>query len=674
MSFELCFRARETAAEDRCPVEGRRPLPSWADLAPACVSLPASVHVDTPREVASDLAYIYDRLGLLTSQTDLRADSLRFAESSAPTVKTYTYDGQGQLMTSDERLVSDPSVLVRRMRYDYDVLGNIVEKHTTRCVETTYPCTEQDDPTDEYYTHWFGTATYHGDQLISADGGDGNSLVATYDVAGNMETLAVTRGGQPYFTHTYTWDEQNRLASAVGTGQLFHGGQGVVAVAGYAYDNGGTRIAALRAGNSSGMEFEETLYIDPTFEIRNGEHTTYVHDSKGRLARLLPIDDNIISKITWLHADHLGSTSVVTSDDGTFIEETKYLPYGAVQSTHRPSLGLPYEPYGFTGKEPEPDFGILYFGARYYNPHLARWLSPDPLFLHVTSKSAEKDQNLYCYASNDPLNYTDLAGMLTKAAQGVMSDIFINFYNITNNGQKNISSLEKLDIIKYVNEIVGKKGIQASASDIVELSAIAVSFQMHFLQKFYIAMENRNKDKLNITINYMCVTHAIHVNTIVKKAKNSGKTITMTLAQGSAKFQHLATDGTQLKLAAYNNYGSWSKFANESPVEKTKIDWASLPIGSLVTGYNYKLGKNHMVVKVGEILEGGKVISLVTDTWAYLGKMRFWAVGASGDITVGSGDAKVVFKAITGNESLPGTSIWGSRLDIYDTYKTIPEK
>ncbi len=402
MSFELCFRAREAAADDRRPVEGIRPLPSWVDLAPACVSLPASVQVDT--------------IGQKVQIDDLNAGT---------ELDYYTYNGQGQLLTSEERLVSDPSALVRRMRYDYDVLGNLVEKHTTRCVETTYPCTEQDDPTDEYYTHWFGTATYHGDQLISADGGDGNNLVATYDVAGNMETLAVTRGGQPYFTHTYTWDEQNRLASAVGTGQMFHGGQGVVAVAGYAYDNGGTRIAALRAKTFVGVELEETLYIDPSFELRNGEYTTYIHDSKGRLARLLPIDDNIISKITWLHADHLGSTSVVTSDDGTFIEETKYLPYGAVQSTYRPDLGLPYEPYGFTGKEPEPDFGILYFGARYYNPHLARWLSPDPLFLHVTSETAEKDQNLYCYASNDPVGKIDSNGEKTKNLFGITPIISI---------------------------------------------------------------------------------------------------------------------------------------------------------------------------------------------------------------------------------------------------------
>jgi RHS repeat-associated protein len=183
-------------------------------------------------------------------------------------------------------------------------------------------------------------------------------------------------------------------------------------VAGYAYDNGGTRIAALRAKTFVGVELEETLYVDPSFEIRNGEYTTYIHDAKGRLARMIPQDEDPVSKITWLHADHLGSTSLVTSNAGAFVEETKYLPYGAVQSTHRPDDGLPYEPYGFTGKEAEPDFGILYFGARYYNSHLARWLSPDPLFLHVTSESAEKDQNLYCYVDNKPILFTDKYGFV----------------------------------------------------------------------------------------------------------------------------------------------------------------------------------------------------------------------------------------------------------------------
>ena len=36
----------------------------------------------------------------------------------------------------------------------------------------------------------------------------------------------------------------------------------------------------------------------------------------------------------------------------------------------------------FTGKEEDAEVGLAYFGARYYAPNLAQWLSPDPLTVH----------------------------------------------------------------------------------------------------------------------------------------------------------------------------------------------------------------------------------------------------------------------------------------------------
>jgi len=32
----------------------------------------------------------------------------------------------------------------------------------------------------------------------------------------------------------------------------------------------------------------------------------------------------------------------------------------------------------FTGKEPDPETGLYYFGARYLDPKVSRWISGDP--------------------------------------------------------------------------------------------------------------------------------------------------------------------------------------------------------------------------------------------------------------------------------------------------------
>mgnify|MGYP001051717102 CR=1 FL=1 len=61
----------------------------------------------------------------------------------------------------------------------------------------------------------------------------------------------------------------------------------------------------------------------------------------------------------------------------------------------------------FTGKEYE-NSGIYYFGARYYDPWLGRFLTPDPL-----GKFEPKDPktiNPYIYCSNNPLRYVDPDG------------------------------------------------------------------------------------------------------------------------------------------------------------------------------------------------------------------------------------------------------------------------
>ncbi len=45
---------------------------------------------------------------------------------------------------------------------------------------------------------------------------------------------------------------------------------------------------------------------------------------------------------------------------------------------------------------------MYYFGARWYDPELGRWLSPEPLGLD--------GPNLYHFNFNDPIDYVDLTG------------------------------------------------------------------------------------------------------------------------------------------------------------------------------------------------------------------------------------------------------------------------
>lgn len=64
---------------------------------------------------------------------------------------------------------------------------------------------------------------------------------------------------------------------------------------------------------------------------------------------------------------------------------------------HRP-------PVGFSTKYEDAETGLLYYGYRYYNPELGRWLNRDPIW-------ERGGINLYGMVSNDPVNKVDVLGL-----------------------------------------------------------------------------------------------------------------------------------------------------------------------------------------------------------------------------------------------------------------------
>jgi RHS repeat-associated protein len=105
----------------------------------------------------------------------------------------------------------------------------------------------------------------------------------------------------------------------------------------------------------------------------------------------------------FLHGDHLGSTRVVTDASGQPVKELDYAPFGQT-TTETGSLIVPKK---FTGKELDPSTGLYDYGARFYDPVLGRFLSPDPLIPDISNPQA---LNRYSYVYNNPLKYTDPTG------------------------------------------------------------------------------------------------------------------------------------------------------------------------------------------------------------------------------------------------------------------------
>ena len=117
--------------------------------------------------------------------------------------------------------------------------------------------------------------------------------------------------------------------------------------------------------------------------------------------------------VYYLLGDHLGSTSLVLNADGTVHSQARYYPYGGTRWT---AGTLPTD-YRFTGQRRESGLGLYQMGARWYDPALGRWISPDTI---VPDPLNPQSLNRYAYVYNRPLVYIDRDGHFPWPIVGVV--------------------------------------------------------------------------------------------------------------------------------------------------------------------------------------------------------------------------------------------------------------
>ncbi|MER9295712.1 RHS repeat-associated core domain-containing protein [Mesorhizobium sp. M0621] len=183
------------------------------------------------------------------------------------------------------------------------------------------------------------------------------------------------------------WDEANRLKTvslASNTVNLAYGPDGA------------------RAKKSS--SFATTLYPDANVEIDPKTpgaeiYTRYPHP-----------DIKVVGTTKYfLHREHLASVRLVTDMTGAIVEQTSYATYGE-------SLNTGFQTQkGYIGERFDPETGLLYFNARYMDPVLGRFISPDDWDPTLPGVGT----NRYAYAQNDPINKSDQNGHTAGVEAGV---------------------------------------------------------------------------------------------------------------------------------------------------------------------------------------------------------------------------------------------------------------
>lgn len=138
---------------------------------------------------------------------------------------------------------------------------------------------------------------------------------------------------------------------------------------------------------------------------------------------------------TYLHLDHLGSTNA--SSGATQSTGAVYFPYGNARA------GNPPTDYTYTGQKIDSSDGLMYYGARYYDAQVGRFISADTI---VPSAGNPQSLNRYAYALNNPLRYTDPSGHMETCGQGELcGDSESADYTIINQGPMRVMPENRVD-------------------------------------------------------------------------------------------------------------------------------------------------------------------------------------------------------------------------------------
>jgi RHS repeat-associated protein len=105
---------------------------------------------------------------------------------------------------------------------------------------------------------------------------------------------------------------------------------------------------------------------------------------------------------SYYEQDGLSSVTSLSGSMGALANSYTYDTFGNLAA----STGMLGNPFQYTGREYDPETGLRYYRARYYDPSIGRFTSQDPI-------GFRGGINFYSYVKNQPSNLTDPSGLVS---------------------------------------------------------------------------------------------------------------------------------------------------------------------------------------------------------------------------------------------------------------------
>jgi len=325
---------------------------------------------------------------------DSAGNILRLSDTAPggdPTAIDFEYDGRHRLKVAD---IQGAAETINRS-YEYDSAGNL-KKIGPRTLRTA--------------------CSPGGPNVVTSVEEEGqDTRFYGYDADGGA--AFVSQGNDP---QVFLRDESGRLSTVYSTDERTC----------YDYDVDGQRVSK-EVGSAQSHSLTH-LYVSADYEVDlvKGEHRRHVFVGDRRMATIrrsgLGSDadpgENEPIETYYHHADHIGTNTVVTTADGSLVQKSLTLPYGEVHRISEGqggslSLDQAQSRYLFTDQEHDVETDFVYFGARYYDPMIGRFLSTDPALIGATDgisfsriKTEPVNLNGHAYALGRPTVLVDPTG------------------------------------------------------------------------------------------------------------------------------------------------------------------------------------------------------------------------------------------------------------------------
>jgi len=327
-------------------------------------------------------------------------------------------DGTNKTVSFDHWTITAYDENMHRKAYVLDAYGRIVSV-----------LEYNNDPVlrinKEFYTY-NTTYTYDTtDNLIKITDALGNTYTFTYDTLGRRISLTDPDIG----TWSYSYDESGNLIK-----QTQNGGGNLVTGDGYYREyNGLNQLVKIRNGSTSSAPQIENYTYDPFGQrvkiMRNDSAKTVIYTPFKEFMRIknstgtydytyIYQDGILVARVNpdgskwYYHSDQLGSTTLVTDQNGNVVEQTFYSPYGEIIGGGTKEVKL------YTGQFKDNILCQYYYGKRYFSPCWGIFIQFDP-----TTPNPYNPQylNRYAYALNNPYKYVDTTGLLAVQVGGGVS-------------------------------------------------------------------------------------------------------------------------------------------------------------------------------------------------------------------------------------------------------------